>query len=50
MKTALHYEIEFKSVEIAALILQHPSYTDVNHTDAVSKLTWDRIVLYFALL
>ena len=38
-KTALHYAIEFKSVEIAALLLQHPSCSDINLTDAVSRLT-----------
>ena len=36
-KAALHYAIEFKSVEIAALVIQHP-ICNVNITDAVSIL------------
>ena len=39
-KAALHYAIEFKSVEIAALLIQHPSYTDVNLTDSVIILPY----------
>ena len=37
-KTALHYAIELKSVEIAALLIKHPSYAGVHLTDAVSIL------------
>ena len=44
-KSFLEYALEGKCLEIAALLIQHPSCTDVNLTDAVSDLLYN--ISYF---